>query len=231
MFCLFCTAVFLALLLFVMLGTSLHLIDEPLSLLSQSLKSDATDRLMISTTMLADATVSIILMTAVVLLLLILRHWWLAAHLAASFLAIRFATVIVKALVARSRPSELFEGGDAFSFPSGHASSAMALYGVLALLLAANANAAWRRSIFLLTGIVIALVAFSRIYLLAHWPTDVLAGMFLSLSIITAFAWQLKQHPVSERWFAPALILLTLVVNIAYHWQALAVEMQRYSIA
>jgi len=229
-FCLFCSTVFLALLLFVVFGASLHLVDEPLSLLSQSLKTDTTDRLMISATMLADTTVSIILMSATVLLLLILRHWWLAAHLAASFLAIRFATVIVKALVARSRPSALFEGSDAFSFPSGHASSAMALYGVLALLIAANVDAAWRRGIFLFFGTVVVLVAFSRIYLLAHWPTDVLAGMFLSLSVITAFAWQLKQHPVYERWFAPALILLALVVNIAYHWQALAEEMQRYSI-
>jgi len=64
------------------------------------------------------------------------------------------------------------------SFPSGHAVEATVLYGFVAILLWAYiASKVWR--VLISTAIVAAIlgVGFSRIYLGAHYPTDVLAGV------------------------------------------------------
>ena len=62
----------------------------------------------------------------------------------------------------------------------------MALYGSLALLLAHHTRrASARRAIFLIAGVLILLIGWSRIYLGVHFPSDVLAGFTLGLFWIT----------------------------------------------
>jgi undecaprenyl-diphosphatase len=81
-----------------------------------------------------------------------------------------------------------------FSFPSGHAMGAMAFYGLMAYLSAKERRSRWDRiAIVVLMGIVVLLVGFSRVYLGAHYPSDVVAGYaaglaWLALSISSAQA-------------------------------------------
>jgi undecaprenyl-diphosphatase len=88
---------------------------------------------------------------------------------------------ILKPLVARIRPFDiknsielLISAPKDYSFPSGH--TAISFTSAFALLFAKNKL--WIPSIILAT-----LIAFSRLYLYVHYPTDVLVGILLGIVI------------------------------------------------
>ncbi|MDE5558030.1 MAG: phosphatase PAP2 family protein [Ruminococcus sp.] len=85
----------------------------------------------------------------------------------------------LKPLVARMRPftvnSEiklLINAPTDFSFPSGHTASSFSV----AFALLFNKNRLWIPSMILAV-----LIAFSRLYLYVHYPTDVLCGIIIGL--------------------------------------------------
>ncbi len=98
----------------------------------------------------------------------------------------------LKILFHRVRP-EAISGlviPNTYSFPSGHATSAMILYGFLAVLLYVHART-WLQKVLALTVplAVILLVGFSRIVLEYHYPSDVLGGLlFGSFWLMLALA-------------------------------------------
>lgn len=86
------------------------------------------------------------------------------------------------------------------SFPSGHTTGAMAIYGFIAYALAREARSdAERWEVVFWAALLIFLVGFSRIYLHVHYPTDVAAGIltggiWLLLGIAIA-EWTRRAHP------------------------------------
>ena len=88
---------------------------------------------------------------------------------------------IVKRLIKRPRPSEdlvtVTRVINEPSFPSGHVMHYINWFGLLTYLLATNWRSGKRRNT--LIAICTSLIAFigpSRVYLGAHWPSDVMAG-------------------------------------------------------
>lgn len=103
----------------------------------------------------------------------------------------------IKYLVQRPRPTldEPLVQLSTLSFPSGHAVAATLFYGALLLvLLAQQRRANLRVATAAFAVAMIALVAFSRIYLGAHYLSDVLAAICLGL------AWLALWLEGLERW-------------------------------
>ena len=88
---------------------------------------------------------------------------------------------LVKLLTSRPRPSvEHLQAVSGSSFPSGHTTQAAAFW--LALALTLRATALRRQTVWLVCAgaVLIALaVAWSRVYLGVHYPSDVIAGLLL----------------------------------------------------
>ena len=106
-------------------------------------------------------------------------HYWIAAVL----LAVpggMVVNVLLKYTFQRERPSfdEPLVQLATYSFPSGHTSGATLFYGVLAAFLIMHWRGAGARLLVLLAAcIMVALVACSRVYLGAHYLSDVVAGV------------------------------------------------------
>lgn len=111
------------------------------------------------------------------------RHGWYAV--ASLWIAFGGAMVLYrtfKVIFDRARPpvSQMLTHAGGYAYPSGHATQAITIWGLLAVLAAADPR---RRArcvpIFVAAGIVVALVGVSRVYLGVHWLTDVIAGYAL----------------------------------------------------
>ncbi len=87
----------------------------------------------------------------------------------------------IKFIIGRARPApdmvEVYAHSVTKSFPSGHVTSYMALFGFLFYLVYALMRPSLLRSALgAVFGALIGLVGLSRVYLGAHWASDVLGG-------------------------------------------------------
>lgn len=100
---------------------------------------------------------------------------------------------IIKNIFYRVRPlTEAIYLETSSSFPSGHATMAMALYGFLFYVIWRHDKHHLRNPFIIFLFILIILVGLSRLYLGVHYFSDVLAGYAIG------FIWLLISHSISK---------------------------------
>ena len=121
--------------------------------------------------------------TAVTLLLLLYllwqRHWRWVVTVICTVPGGMLLNTLLKLVFHRARPtlSDLTATLHTYSFPSGHVMAATLIYGVTAAYLAARFGSwRWRVLAVLVAFFLVAMVAFSRVYLGVHYVSDVLAA-------------------------------------------------------
>jgi membrane-associated phospholipid phosphatase len=111
------------------------------------------------------------------------RRRWLPAVLPALALAGAWAgSLLIKGLVGRPRPpvAGRLTVVHSWSYPSEHAAQALATWGMLALMLMAGRSARARVLLAAGAALIAFVVGLTRLYLGAHWMTDVLGGWALA---------------------------------------------------
>ena len=145
--------------------------------LQAHLRCDFLDAVMPWISRICDHGEIWILLAAV--LLLLRKHRWTGMSLSfALILDLICCNIVLKPLVGRIRPFlvntavELLTAPPAdASFPSGHTAASFAAV----FALRASGSPLWKPALVLAAGI-----AFSRLYLYVHWPTDVLGAFWLA---------------------------------------------------
>lgn len=167
-------------------------IDFPVLDWIQSLRTPFLDHLMIGITRLGDHGFLWIVIVSVLLCIPKTRKVGIVAALALITDAI-LCNLVIKPLVGRSRPFELVEGmriliprPSGTSFPSGHTSSAFSV--VFSLLFSG-----WKK-LGAFIGMPAVLIAFSRMYLYVHFPTDIFAGILVGAFCGFLFSWIMKKR-------------------------------------
>lgn len=114
-------------------------------------------------------------------LLMALRHGHLVMPLWVVVLGSLMTTYVGKYGFDRERPEFLTEiMATTPSFPSGHATGAIAVYGFIAYVLSREAVTVRRRfEIVFWSAVLVVLIGFSRMLLSLHYTSDVLAGFLV----------------------------------------------------
>jgi undecaprenyl-diphosphatase len=203
-----CLFLFLAIAAAVDDGSLLLTWDEPVTRALADLHSPGLDGIVEALSSLGGLPVIVL-----VLLLLLLFVWQECRSLALVLLAASLTRPLLewglKELVDRPRPPLGELGNGSSSFPSGHVMAAVAVWGLLPPVVAvvSGRRTAWWISVCA-SGLIVGLVAFSRVYLGVHWMSDVVGalafGSMYLLGVEGLLGWHHRRHscPGLEAGFA-----------------------------
>jgi len=92
-----------------------------------------------------------------------------------------------------------------YSFPSGHASMSMSIYGSLCMEVK-------KRWLWIVSSVIVLCIGLSRFAAGVHYPTDVLAGWGVGLAAL--FFGELLQRKVEKEWVRHAILLAVTLPGI-----------------
>ena len=169
--------------------------DFPLLYAIQTTRTDFLDKLMLAVTRVAGNYGQIWIILALLLCVFKKSRRAGITMLISYVLVYLVGNVALKNLITRPRPflldetvTLLVEAPTSYSFPSTHAAWAFA---------AAASVFAWHKWAGTVCILAAFLIAFSRLYLFVHFPTDVFAGILLGI-FMGVIAWLLV-HSISAK--------------------------------
>lgn len=144
----------------------------------QKLSTPGLDKFMVTITSLGN--MSIIWIAFIVIFLSTKEYKTMGKVMVLGFiLNLIIVNLLLKNIFARVRPFNIVNHADLLipilkdgSFPSGHTSYAFTIFTIVLFM-------AKKKTLKVLTGILAVLIAFSRLYLYVHFPTDVIGGVII----------------------------------------------------
>ncbi|PWB34011.1 phosphoesterase [Pseudomonas sp. NDM] len=171
-------------------------LDNGVMTLVQEHRQPALDEIAVTLTLIGEFRNMLLFSALLVVLLLLCKQWRHAMFAGSTMLITAMANTGTKYFFARVRPEVLSDPLTTYSMPSGHASGAFALFLTLGVLAGRGQPPRMRLTWLLIACIPALSIALSRVYLGAHWPTDILAGAMLASCVCAAMLW-LSQRQTS----------------------------------
>jgi len=201
------------------LAQSITSFDQVVYQAMQALRGPQADYWMVAITELGDSAVLVPLSAAVLVWLLLLRAWRSALYWGLATGLGTLLVALIKNLFKVARPQDLYHGISSYSFPSGHATMSLIVFGFLAFLISRGLPPRRRWWPFVPAALLCLLISLSRLYLGAHWASDVIGGLLLGLLWAGVLAAAYVRQGLPRRRLAGLgeASLLVLVAIAAWH--------------
>lgn len=168
------------------ISNKVSLIDKSIHDFVIKFSSEITTSIMKIFTFFGSTIFIVILSIILFIIFMILKQKDKAFKTAGAIIISTIINNIIKIIIRRPRPEYITVVEKTFSYPSGHTMASTTLYGILLyLLLKSNLNKTYKIGFGIILGNLPLLVGISRIYLGAHFFSDVFGGYLLSGLILT----------------------------------------------
>jgi len=204
-------------------------LDKSIAQLVSAFRAPEVLQLFIRITELGNWQVALPVTFFAALFFITVKRWKLIIPMLISVLGSECFTLLGKMAFHRPRPVEAVLYEHSYSFPSGHATIAAALYGFLGYLAIRHVSR-WQMKVklFFLTLIVIGLLGLSRIMVGVHYLSDVWAGylvgtlwLIIAISLTEWLAAQKNLYfhtpvPAKRKLIGAGLLVLTLFYYVGF---------------
>ena len=179
----------------------------------RGLRTPAVDQVMITLTECGDALVVWGVALAAGVWLAWRRAW---RPLGYGLIAVGGGSLInsaIKLAVHRARPTDLhLAGASPYSFPSGHSTTNAVLYGFLIIVVWRQIGLQRLAPVMAVSAIFVAAICFSRLYLGAHWLSDVAGGLIFATAWLILLTRLYSRRPAPD--VAPLGLLMTAAIAL-----------------
>jgi len=193
------------------------LIDLTVFQFMYELRNPLADRMMAGLASIGDVHV---LAPAVGLTLawLIWRRRWLgAAHWLAAIAFGMALTALLGAVIDMPKPPTVHGG---FGFPAVEITLSTIVFGFFAVLIARELPGRSRVWPYLVAGVIVAVLGFARLYLGAHWLSDIVGGMLLGIVWLLVLGIAYRRHVERSFWMRPVALVFYISFAVAALWHA-----------
>ncbi len=181
------------------------------------LRNPLADRLMAGLASIGDWEVLLPAATLTLAWLLWRRRWIAAVHWVAALAFGLVLTTGLSRLVDMPLPPTAPSG---FGFPSVSVTMGTIAFGFFAVLIARELPGRSRVWPYMVSGLVVALLGFARLYLGAHWLSDVVGGMLLGIVWLLLLGIAYRRHVARSFWMRPLAAVFYLSFAVAALWHA-----------
>lgn len=206
--------------------------NEAIHYFFRGVRTNYIDHLMIIITLLGQETTMLAFSGLMWIYLMIQRYFREANFWVFNTLLAGGAGLVTKQFLHVPRPLGIYGANhQTWSFPSGHATLSAAILGFFVVIMAQHFSRGIRAILYFITALIVSLILFSRVYLGAHWMTDVIGGLFLGLSILflstLLYRRKLSTLKNPQTCFGIGIFILLMLWAFAY-FHSFHKEVERY---
>jgi membrane-associated phospholipid phosphatase len=155
--------------------------DVPILLAVHSTENPQLDVLAVMVARIGSPWTGVVIAGVTIVILLFQKRWRSLAYVLTVSLGSVIITRTGKEFMHRVRPHlwDSITPELSFAFPSGHATASVTLVAIVLILSWASS---WRWLVFIFGSLYIMAIAWCRLYLGVHFPSDILAGWMVTLA-------------------------------------------------
>ncbi len=193
------------------------LIDHTVFQLMYELRNPLADRMMAGLASIGDVQVLAPAVALTLAWLMWRRRWIAAVHWLAALAFGMALTALLGAVIDMPRPPTAHGG---FGFPSVEITMCTITFGFFAVLIARELPGRSRVWPYLVSGAIVSVLGFARLYLGAHWLSDIVGGMLLGIVWLLVLGIAYRRHVERSFWMRPVALIFYITFAVAALWHA-----------